>query len=67
MSKAKDNRAKTAGFVLPRAVRMPHYSYQRSNTETNAVRGCGQDKDAKAGASKPTEVKIKVLQNLKFG
>jgi hypothetical protein len=64
MSKAKDNRAPAAGHVLPRQVPMPRFDYQRSNAQTNSVKGdATEDKSGKAADS---SVKIKSLQNLRF-
>jgi hypothetical protein len=63
MSKIKDNRAPAAGYVLPRQVPMPRFDYQRSNAQTNSVKG---EADDKSGKSADLSVKIKSLQNLRF-
>ncbi|UPJ77518.1 hypothetical protein IVB16_21580 [Bradyrhizobium sp. 183] len=63
MSKAKDNRAPAAGYVLPRQVPMPRFDYQQSNPHSNSVR---LELDNKSGKSADTSVKIKPLQNLRF-
>jgi hypothetical protein len=64
MSKAKDNRAPVAGYVLPRQVPMPRFDFQHANPKTNSVTTSeAGDKKSKSGE---THVKIKSLQNLRF-
>jgi hypothetical protein len=63
MSNTKDNRAPVAGYVLPRQVPMPRFDYQRANSSTNSVKGSEEERN-KAGEG---AIKIKSLQNLRFG
>jgi hypothetical protein len=66
MSKAEDNRPPVAGYVLPRQVLMPRFEFQHANPKTNSVTTIVEagDKQSKSGE---THVKIKSLQNLRFG
>ena len=65
MSKAKDNRAPVAGYVLPRQVPMPRFDFQHANPKTNSITTTVEagDKKSKSGEK---SVKIKSLQNLRF-
>jgi hypothetical protein len=66
MSKATDNRAPASGYVLPRQLPMPRFDFQRANPKTNSVTTIVETGDKQ---SKPdrAHVKIKSLQNLRFG
>jgi hypothetical protein len=66
MSKAEDNRAPVAGYVLPRQVPMPRFDFQPANPKTNSVTTAAGVGDNKSESGE-TRVKIKSLQNLRFG